>query len=69
MEVDTTKAEHLFRKASAKGSSNGMYNLGGAIMQNYGEAGAPESIQWLRRSAGLGHQGAVEMLQQVRSPN
>ena len=69
MERDSTKAEHWLRKASEQGESSAMYFLSRAIMQNRENHGFPEALQWLRRSAGLGHVGAVETMKQVRSPN
>ena len=69
MERDTTKAEHLLRKASEKGVSTAMFFLSQAILQNRENHGVPEALQWLRRSAGLGHIGAVETMKQARSPN
>ena len=69
MERDTAKAEHWLRKASEQGEITAMFYLSRAIMQNRENHGAPEALQWLRRSAGLGHVDAVETMKQVRSPN
>ena len=69
VERDLAKAENWLRKAAANDMSNGMYYLSKVIMEQYGHAGAPEAVQWLRRSMDLGYPDAARMVQYVRIPN